>query len=436
MCSCLIDPNAIYMIGWMHCKWFYDARHQIVFQAILNVHEAGIPIDTVSVSDALERSGQLLEIGGDAFLVGLSNVTATSAYVEHYAKIVRDYAAKRAIGFLCERVSNSAYNGKPSDELIAQLMRGVDKVNSALTGSNPRELSVSIPQALDDIEAKRRRDKQDYPQSGLSQLHDKLGDFEPGTMTLIAARPSVGKSDIALNWAYNMGKRFNVAFVSIEMSEPAIMRRLLALHSGIDRLDMKKGNLTDEEMAQIYKRADVAERLIHFEYNANTVPLIRAVLATMKAKYGVCIAFIDHCHKILFHTNYKSDLNNRRGVVDGIHTMARDLKLPVILLYQLNRESDNKEFGKKSSAKSRRPVLSDLREAGEEPSDNVLMLYREHYQERVEVDELEIIIRKARDASLGTVKCRYDLTTGKQTQIDTPKDAPQQENKYNDETPF
>ena len=215
----------------------------------------------------------------------------------------------------------------------------------------------------------------------------------------------MGKTDMTLNIARKMADRgIPVGFISAEMNEPEMIDRVWGLKFLINRTNITNAQLNEFEDATIYRDREVAKMPIYMDFTSKpTANSIRVKLMSMKAKYGIRAAFIDHMQVMGWHTNHKSENANWREIPKALKNIARDLDMPVILAAQLSRDV----------AKSKRePILSDLREAGEEDADVVLMLYREDYQTDSTSGELKVFIRKARGGQTGLVKCGYDRKTG------------------------
>jgi replicative DNA helicase len=248
--------------------------------------------------------------------------------------------------------------------------------------------------------------------TGYSILDNMTGGLEPG-LIIVGARPSMGKSDLMLNWALNIAKTTPVAIMSAEMKKIALVRRMLAAFHNVDSLHIRKGTIERAILVQMWQDVELGGRRIYIDdSSAPTALQIRSKLTTLKAKHDIGIAFIDHLHRLSWHTKHSNDNANWRSIVDSISDTGRDLNIPIVLLQQLNRTGKGD------------PVLQELREAGEEPADVVIMLNRENYQQFATHDRLKYIIRKDRTGIVGTVWVEYNLTTGKQGESADQSETP------------
>ena len=409
ICSCIINKNAYPLIMNIIDKtgMFYEKRNELVFKAIRSLFNSNIGIDIVTISEALDKSKSLQDAGGAPYLVSISNEITAATHVEHYAKIVREDAIKRGLIRIGSSIIESAYDENKSEDIITVGMTGLTDAQNAQT-DNIIEIDEAIQVSVKAIEQRRtaRKEKKgELPKSGLPTLDRILGGFEGGKLYIVAARPSVGKSDIMVNWSYNISRQYNVLVFSAEMTLNALMFRYWALKTKFNRSHIRLGLLSDEQMRKLYDSFDIEKRNLKFDFTSNpSAPFIRSRVAVMKATSAVDIVFIDHLHEMSWHTKLNRDTSNWDKTTKFLRNIARDFNIPVVLLTQLSRKTETDK---------RVPILSDLRESGEEPADVVMMLHRENYQKTdVEDDKMDILIRKHRDGALSTIACNYNPKIG------------------------
>jgi len=404
---CLVKPDAYSeIIGIVTSGMFYEPRHQSLFTLIKEVYESGDEINVVAVCDRLS-SGNGNYRGGLSvgYIVGVSNDEAAFGGRNPlpFANIIAEHFKKRRRRQIAEKLMNEQDDDKIGGYIQQLISMQTARDNEIIT------IGDAVKESLETIEERKRAydEKRDqYPKSGLALLDQTLGGFKPGRLYMVGARPSTGKSELMLNFAYNMSKRFRVGIISPEMGLVYLMDRIWNLHTDVDRFKIGIGQLTDDEMRALYHGADLGERPIVFNCKSSPkVSYVRACLNTMMMHHNIDILFIDHLHELELPAGRTTDVNNWREATKSIRDMSRDFNIPVVLLAQLSRKAEQK--GKK-------PTLVNLREAGEEVADVVLMLWRQGYQDStIEQDRLAVIVRKNRDGRLNTVWCEYQLKTGR-----------------------
>jgi replicative DNA helicase len=397
-------------------KHFYEPIHKVIFQAIVNVYCDGKAVDMITVEDHLNRIGKLEEVGGITAIMNISSYTVGSANIEDHAKVVKEHAINRGLLQCAGQVQAKIDGGATSQEVISSLMNIASKAQDVSSGSKVYNMEQLVQLSKDSITASMNaRESGNGLATGIPGVDRKIGGLKAGDLVMIAARPSTGKSDLAINISQKViDKGHAVGFISAEMTPEVIMSRVWGLNLSIDRLKVKNADLDEFETEAIWKNKDIAQMPLYIDFTSSpNVHMIRARLTAMKANYGIKVAVIDHMHEMSFHTNHKNSNMNWREIPKGLRDVARDLEMPIVLVAQLSRETEHS---------NRKPKLSDIREAGEESADVVIMLWREHYQsdDSVKVDELELLIRKARNGVTGTVKCLYDLTTGFIGELNAP----------------
>lgn len=392
---------------------FYKPANKIVFQTMLSLFKKGEPIDATTMVSALTNQGQIKEIGGINYVVELVNSTPTSKNVEHYAKLVKEKATlRRVIADLSDSLS-SAYQGDVSiSDIIAQTEKSMLDISNQNTGTGFRNVADILDTHMQMVET---RSQTDGVVTGLSTGFVGLDKITTGlhedNLIILAARPAMGKTALALNIAQYIAvkEKKPVAIFSLEMGAESLIERMLASEGMVEGYHLKTGNLSVEEWS----------RLVHAQGNLYDAPVfvddtagIRISEIRSKARKlaqemgGLGVIIIDYLQLI---TGAKGE--NRQQIVSEISRelkiLAKDLKVPVIALSQLSRAVEQRQ--------DKRPMLADLRESGsiEQDADIVAFLYRDAYYQKEQADSqeannvTELILEKNRHGSLGTVKLYF-----------------------------
>nr|DAE12757.1 MAG TPA: DnaB-like replicative helicase [Siphoviridae sp. ctL053]DAE18887.1 MAG TPA: DnaB-like replicative helicase [Siphoviridae sp. ctNPp8] len=392
---------------------FYKPANKIVFKTMLSLLEKGEPIDATTMVSALTNQGDISTIGGINYVVELVNSTPTSKNVEHYAKLVKEKATlRKMIADLSDSLS-SAYQGDVSiDDIIAKTEKSMLDISNQNMGIGFRNVADILDTHMQMVET---RSQTDGVVTGLSTGFVGLDKITTGlhedNLIILAARPAMGKTALALNIAQYIAvkEKKPVAIFSLEMGAESLIERMLAAEGMVEGYHLKTGNLSVEEWS----------RLVHAQGNLYDAPIfvddtagIRISEIRSKARKlaqemgGLGVIIIDYLQLI---TGSKGE--NRQRVVSEISRelkiLAKDLKVPVIALSQLSRAVEQRQ--------DKRPMLADLRESGsiEQDADIVAFLYRDAYYQKEQADSqeannvTELILEKNRHGSLGTVKLYF-----------------------------
>ena len=392
---------------------FYKPANKIVFKTMLSLLEKGEPIDATTMVSALTNQGDISNIGGINYVVELVNSTPTSKNVEHYAKLVKEKATlRKVIADLSDSLS-SAYQGDVSiSDLIAKTEKSMLDISNQNTGTGFRNVADILDTHMQIVET---RSQTDGFVTGLSTgfvgLDKITTGLHEGNLIILAARPAMGKTALALNIAKHVAtmERKPAVIFSLEMGAEELIERMVASEGMVPGYHLKTGNLSTDEW----------KRLVQAQSNLYDVPIfvddtagIRISEIRSKARKlsqemgGLGIIIIDYLQLI---TGSKGE--NRQQIVSEISRelkiLAKDLRVPVIALSQLSRSVEQRQ--------DKRPMLSDLRESGsiEQDADIVAFLYRDAYYQKEQADSqeannvTELILEKNRHGSLGTVKLYF-----------------------------
>lgn len=392
---------------------FYKPANKIVFKTMLSLLEKGEPIDATTMVSALTNQGQIKEIGGLNYVVELVNSTPTSKNVEHYAKLVKEKATlRKVIADLSDSLS-SAYQGDVSiSDIISKTEKSLLDISNQNTGTGFRNVADILDTHMQIVET---RSQTDGFVTGLSTgfvgLDKITTGLHEGNLIILAARPAMGKTALALNIAKHVAtmERKPAVIFSLEMGAEELIERIVASEGMVPGYHLKIGNLsTDEWKRLVQAQSNLYDTPIFVDDTAGIrISDIRSKSRKLSQEMGgLGIIIIDYLQLI---TGSKGE--NRQQIVSEISRelkiLAKDLKVPVIALSQLSRSVEQRQ--------DKRPILSDLRESGsiEQDADIVAFLYREAYYQKEQADSQEVnnvtelILEKNRHGSLGTVKLYF-----------------------------
>ncbi len=406
----LIDPDAIIRVATLlRPEEFYREKHGWIYDTVLALHERREPIDFLTVCDELDRREQLDEVGGAAFITSLINAVPTHIHAEHYARIVQRTATRRRLIEAAGQIAVLAYQEADDVDEV------VDRAEQILFGVSERRLSrelVPIKQVLSDyydrIEHLTRHQGEliGIP-TGFGDIDKLLGGLQRSDMIILAARPSVGKTSLALSFAHNAAKKFRqrVAFFSLEMSNEQVVQRLMSAETGIDSQRLRRGEIAEGEWGKFMKAtSDLSEMLFFIDDTPGISALeLRTKARRLHAEVGLDLVAVDYLQ--LMRGDYRSEnrVQEVSGISRALKALARELEVPVLALSQLSRGVESRT--------DKRPILSDLRESGslEQDADVVMFIYRDElYNENTERKNIaDIIVAKHRNGPTGTVSLYF-----------------------------
>lgn len=390
---------------------FYKPAHRRVFSAIREIHRREMPSDLVTISNLLMERGELESLGGPAFLAELIDQTPSTANIVPYAKIVRDKSLLRQVIGSSQDFLDKAY-GQEFESLDA-FLDGIEarifQLTESKTTSGLVDAGELVRVSLEKLESLYTNQLAvTGVSSGFTELDDLTAGFHPGELTILAARPSMGKTALSLNIAQHaaLKDKKKVAYFSVEMGKEQVMIRMLAAAAKIRLSDLRIGKIDDQAWPRLINTAAaLSETGLFIDDTSGISPFdIRAKARRMKAKHGLDMIMIDYLQLMGMKQRYENREREVSEISKLLKSVAKELQVPVIALAQLNRGVEGRS--------DRRPMLSDLRESGsiEQDADVIMMIYREDYYDR-ENPEIkgiaEIIIAKQRNGPTDTVKLRW-----------------------------
>mgnify|MGYP006091600851 FL=1 len=388
---------------------FYAGKHELIYNAILNLFGRGEPTDVIAVTDELNKQGNLLKAGGSDYLHSLASYVPTAANAGYYAKIVGDKAILRRLIDAGTRIAQSGYDSQGEvEDLVNQAQAEVYKVSSQSSKEDYVGLSDSLEAAIHDIElAQNRGGEMTGTPTGFTDLDAYTHGLHAGQLIIVAARPAVGKSTFALDIARNAAVRHNQAtiFFSLEMGRSEIAMRMLSAESSIYLQSMRKGTISEGDwtrLAAVRGRINDAPLYIDDSPNMSLVE-IRAKCRRLAQQVDLKLVVIDYIQLMSSGKKVESRQQEVSEFSRALKLLAKELGLPVVALSQLNRQAEQ--------SKDKRPELSHLRESGslEQDADVVVLLHREGIYERdhPRAGEADLILAKQRNGPTGTVTVAF-----------------------------
>ncbi len=407
--SILIDSQCLTdVIGLLRPEDFYLQQNRDLYTAIYTMFNFSQTIDPVTVLDKLRELGLYREDSRD-YVMQLMEITPTAANAVRYAGIVRDKAMLRALGQAASDISETVYSqvGTP-EEILESAEKKIYALRKGERGDSLEPIGVILHKVFDRL-AELSRSDADFPglSTGLRDLDSKINGLNPSDLVLLAARPAMGKTTLALNICLNVAKKYKktVAFFSLEMSREQLAMKLMASESFVNSQKIATGKLSEEEWGKLCM-ASAALSQTDIRVDDNPSITVAEMNAKCRRLDNLGLVIIDYL-QLMMGSGYGRGGENRVTVVAEISRalkiMAKELNVPVICLSQLSRAVESRQ--------DKRPILSDLRESGaiEQDADEVLFLYRdEYYNENTEDKNVgELIVSKNRHGETGTVRLQW-----------------------------
>ncbi len=387
----------------------YRPAHQVVHEAILELYGRGEPVDPVTVSDLLAKRGELARVGGGAYLHTLIASVPTAANAGYYARIVRERAILRRLVEVGTRIVQLGYAGDgDADELVDRAQAEIYGVTERRVAEDFLPLSEIMPGALDEIEAiGTRGGVMTGVPTGFADLDTLTNGLHPGQMVVIAARPAIGKSTLALDLARAAAIKHRLATVmfSLEMSRNEITMRLLSAEARVPLQAMRTGQLGEDDWTRLARRmSEVVDAPLFIDDSPNMSMMeIRAKCRRLKQRHDLRMVIVDYLQLMTSPRRVENRQQEVSEMSRSLKLLAKEVDVPVVAISQLNRGPEQRN--------DKRPLLSDLRESGsiEQDSDVVILLHREDAYERESprAGEADMIIAKHRNGPTTTVTVAF-----------------------------
>ncbi len=413
----MLDKNAIIKVSdFVSADDFYKNIHKEIYQTMLSLFEKSEPIDIISVSTKLREKGQLDGIGGSAYLTSLINLVPTATHVTNYAKIVREKKVLRELIQASEEIGLNAFDeSQEVDELLDKAEKSIFSIGQKSLSQGFASLKELIPGVFEGIEQRSQHSGmyRGVP-TGFKQLDNMLSGLQRSDLIILAARPSMGKSSLAMDIAQHVAVHQNlpVGIFSLEMSKDQLVERMLANQANVDAWRIRTGKLQDgghggdndfSRLQSAMGSLSEAPLYINDGGMANILQ-IRAMSRRLQQEHGLGLLVIDYL-QLMDHTNkYATPIQQVTENSRALKMLAKELNVPVLVLSQLSRAVEQRT--------PHRPMLSDLRDSGaiEQDADVVMFIYREdkYNENSLEKNIAEIIVAKHRNGATGAIKLYFD----------------------------
>ncbi len=422
-----LDREAIVPIAaWLAPEHFYFEKHAWIYEAQLACYNRRTPPDLTTVADELRRSERLDQIGGMPFLIDLANSVPTAFHIEYYASIVERTAVLRRLIRAGGKIA--ALGFQETDDVETTLDQAEQELFAVSHQRNTKTYATlsEIGDAYYEFLERRQAQDQAVPlglPTGFLDLDRMTGGLQKSDLLILAARPGVGKSSLAMTMAFHVARQQHapVGVFALEMGRDQLYQRLLAIDTGIDSQKLRTGRLSTDELVQITDSMGRLNTLpiIIDDAPRSTVTEIRAKARRMHAEHGLELLIIDYLQLMSSGKRSENRVQEVSEISRALKQLARELNIPVIALSQLSRAVEGRT--------SHVPVLADLRESGslEQDADLVLFIYREELYDK-ESDKkgvAEIHIAKHRNGPLGVVPLFFDQRTTRFRDL-APYDSP------------
>lgn len=400
----LINPEAYHDVAHIITpNDFFIHRHRWIWETIVRLHEQRMVVDFLTVTNDLDQTGRLTEIGGPAYLAALVNLVPSSLHAEAYARIIEQQAIRRRMLEAANQIAKLAYQGELSAEtVLAESEQAVFNVSARLSLREIRPLGKIISGVYDRVEAASRSDGLIGLPSGFADLDRLTNGLQPSDMLVVAGRPGMGKTSFLLSIARHAAEqhRKQVAIFSLEMSGEQLAYRILAQQTGIDGQRLRTGKLTAEEWELLPQALDHAEQTPIYvdDTPAITPTQLRSRCRRLFSEHGLDLVIVDYLQLMAGGARFSNRQEEVSYISRQIKTLAKELNIPVIAAAQLSRAVEQRN--------DKRPILSDLRESGsiEQDSDAVIFLYR---PEGTNTNLVDIEIAKHRNGPTGSFQLYF-----------------------------
>ena len=403
----LLDPDALDIaLQYLRADDFYKNRHKLIFDSIIDLSEKNENIDILTVVQQLKAIGKLEEAGGAGYISTLTSEVPSSANIEYYAKIVQEGSVRRHLLKISGNISSGAMDDTvPTGQVLEEAERDIFEITEKQYVGGYQSLKELLPGALDAIQKLMTSDDTctGVP-SGYTDLDHLTNGFQKSEFIVIGARPSIGKTALALSMAANIAIRHKIptGFFSLEMSSQAIMMRLLASEARIRSNLIRSGFLSEMQISQLHDAVgEIYEAPLYIEASPEVKILdLRSQARKMKKQNGVQIIFVDYLTLIQAENKSIPRHEQIAEISRSLKALARELDMPIIVLSQVKRETEGKK-----------PTLADLRESGsiEQDADLVMFLHRDRMgedsgnREMPSVIDTELIVAKQRNGPIGEI---------------------------------
>ncbi|MDX1603442.1 MAG: replicative DNA helicase [Salinimicrobium sediminis] len=441
----MIDKRGVdEIIDILHPEVFYKNAHQHIFEAIFKLFENSEPVDLLTVSNQLRKDQKLEQVGGDFYLVQLTQKVSSSAHIEFHARIILQKYIQRSLIKISNEIIEESYD--ETTDVFDLLDTAESKLYEVTQGNIKRSSETAqdlVMQAKKKIQEISNKSGLSGIPSGFEKLDKLTSGWQPSDLIIVAARPGMGKTALTLSMARNIsvGQNIPVAFFSLEMSSVQLITRLISSETGLSSEKLRTGNLEKHEWEQLNVKVKGLEKAPLFIDDTPSLSIfdLRAKARRLASQHGIRLIVIDYLQLMTAGGSQKG--GNREQEISTISrnlkALAKELNVPVIALSQLSRAVETR-------GGSKRPLLSDLRESGaiEQDADIVSFIYRPEYykieewddEERSPTDgQAEFIVAKHRNGGLENIRLKFVGHLGKFDNLDDFDSPSEFHSKMNDD---
>lgn len=395
---------------------FFQQAHAAIYEVLAELYDKHQTADIVQLNQHLKDRDLLKKVGGTDYLIELVESVPSQAGAEHWARIVRDKAILRKLIEVSGKVLHEAYTGvAPATEQVEEAEQAIFQLAEQGGTGDAAELKVLLQDLYQQLEAQEGQHITGK-ESGFIELDEKTSGLQDGEMIIVAGRPSMGKTALALNIAEHVAvnRKQPTAIFSLEMSKQQLAQRLLCSRSGVDSHKLRRNMLSGEDFAELATSVgELSEAPLYIDDTPGlSITALRAKARRLAARQDITLIIVDYLQ--LMSGPGEARQQEVSNISRGIKALARELGVPVICLSQLNRSPESRE--------GHRPRMSDLRESGsiEQDADVVMMLHREEYYHTDrewtaanpdKAGVAELIIAKQRNGPTGTIELQFDAQT-------------------------
>lgn len=438
--SILLKSESIYeVLEYINEDSFYVEKHKIIFQAMMDLFNKNEAIDLLTITSNLKDKKVLESIGSEIYIAELSAEVPSATNIDHYGKIVSEKSIKRNLIFASEKIAQIGFDEEEkAEQSIDKAESEIFEVSKNLNSAEFKQLSDSLKDAYERLEKLQEGEgKLRGVPTGFKSLDYKLSGFQPSDLIIIAARPSVGKTTLALDITRKIAveHKKSVAFFSLEMSKEQLTDRMLAAEALVDSWKLRTGNLKEE--TDFTALRDAIDRLsqtkIFIDDNSyNNVLRMKSAARKLMRKHGLDLIVVDYLQLMapVKSGKYSNPVVEVTEISRGLKQLAKELNVPVIALSQLSRNIEHR-------GDNSQPRLADLRDSGsiEQDADIVIFIHKDKSEEegkRLD-NHTKLIIEKHRNGATGIVELYFDENKTTFTEIDTHHSNFQKQTKNTDD---
>ncbi|WP_031514292.1 replicative DNA helicase [Desulfofalx alkaliphila] len=406
----LLDKEAIYKVmEILKPEDFYRDSHRLIYEAMLDLIENDKPLDLITLCEELRQDGKLDQVGGVSYVATLAGLVPTAANVEYYAKIVEEKSLLRTLIQVSNKVSAMGYEGSDDAHgLLDQLERSIYELNNRRQSASFNPISEILLETFDQIEQmQKNKGKLTGIPTGFIDLDALTCGFQKSDLIILAARPSMGKTTLALMLAINAAVKGKVpvAIFSLEMSKEQLVQRMLCAEAMVDQHKLKTGHLQEDDWLRLTEVAGYLSKAPIYidDTPAISIRELRAKARRLQGEKDLGFLVIDYMQLMQGSRRSESRQQEIAEISRSLKALAKELNIPVLALSQLSRAVEQRQ--------DKRPIMSDLRESGsiEQDADLVMFIYREDYYDPETENKgvAEIIVSKHRNGPVGSVQLGF-----------------------------